>query len=54
MTAAGRRGIPTMAGVLDRYSALMREMKEYAYAEQAATEALGIRVRQAVQADSFR
>ena len=54
MTNAGQKEAPTMAAVLDQYSVLLREMNRWADAEKASTEALGIRVREKVNGESYR
>jgi len=54
MTNAGQRDAPNMAVVLDRYSVLLREMKRWADAEEVSTEALGIRVREKVNGETYR
>jgi tetratricopeptide (TPR) repeat protein len=54
MTNAGQKEAPTMAAVLDQYSVLLREMNRWADAEKASTEALGIRVREKVNGETYR
>ncbi len=53
-TNAGQKEAPTMAAVLDQYSLLLREMNRWADAEKASTEALGIRVKEKVNAETYR
>ncbi len=54
MTNAGQKHAPEMAAVLYQYSLLLRELKRWADAEQASTEALGIRVKEKVNGETYR
>lgn len=54
MTDAGQRNTPGMANVLEQYSGLLREMHRFADAEQASTDALGIRVKEKVKGETYR
>jgi hypothetical protein len=54
MTNAGQKNAANMAAVLDRYAVLLREMNRWADAEKASTEALGIRVREKVNGETYR
>ena len=48
----GLNDTPQMASALDNYSSLLRQLEQYADAEKASTEALGIRVRQAIREEN--
>ncbi len=54
MTNAGQRDAPNMAVVLDQYSLLLREMQHWADAEKVSTEAMGIRVKEKVNGETYR
>jgi tetratricopeptide (TPR) repeat protein len=47
------KSAPGMAAVLDAYSHLLKEMQLWAEAEQASTQALGLRVQKTIHPDSF-
>jgi tetratricopeptide (TPR) repeat protein len=47
------KSAPDMAAVLDAYSHLLKEMQLWAEAEQASTQALGLRVQKTIHPDSF-
>lgn len=54
MTNAGQKNAPNMAIMLEQYSIVLREMQRWADAEKASTEALGIRVREKVNGETYQ